>query len=223
LSRGRDRSHVGFNHRGNRQNTCARIRVWLCAHPNGEKRMMKYTLLGAAALVLSSALASPIMARDAPRDHTQKQMRMTPHHMHQRHMAYRHDNMARRNNDMTSREDMAYRTDPNGWNNNWNNNGWNNNYAWNDGRRDSGFWPADVAAGAVGGAIATAGAAVNTAGAIATAPFRGDSYAYYDGANNGWNNYDNSWNRQTYAQRNGFVCEPGTWFKGDDGRPHLCQ
>jgi hypothetical protein len=36
----------------------------------------------------------------------------------------------------------------------------------------SGFWPADVAAGVVGGAI-------GTAGAIATAPFRG-AYAYND-------------------------------------------
>ena len=75
----------------------------------------------------------------------------------------------------------------------------------------------------MGGAVATAGAAVNTAGAIATAPFRNyDSYAYYNGGyyNNGW---DNNWDRRTYAQRNGFVCQPGTWFKGDDGRRHICQ
>jgi len=26
-----------------------------------------------------------------------------------------------------------------------------------------------------------------------------------------------------YARRNGFVCVPGTWFRGDDGRRHLCQ
>jgi hypothetical protein len=179
--------------------------------------MTKFKLFGAAALVLSTALAGPVLAKDAPRDHAQKQMRMTshqmtPHRMHQRHMAYRNDTMVRRN------DDMAYRS---------NNNGWNDNYAWNDGRRDSGFWPADVAAGVVGGAVATADAAVDTAGAIATAPFRGtsdDSYAYYnEGGNNGWNGFDNGWNRQTYAQRNGFVCQPGSWFKGEDGRPHLCQ
>ncbi|MEO6783870.1 MAG: hypothetical protein ABI407_20330 [Bradyrhizobium sp.] len=23
--------------------------------------------------------------------------------------------------------------------------------------------------------------------------------------------------------RNGFVCQPGTWFKGEDGRRHICQ
>jgi hypothetical protein len=42
-----------------------------------------------------------------------------------------------------------------------------------------------------------------------------DSYAYdngYDGS------YDNG-----YAARNGFTCQPGTWFRGEDGRRHLCQ
>src|ERR1700709_1888333 len=70
--------------------------------------------------------------------------------------------------------------------------------------RDSGFWPADVAAGVVGGAI-------GTAGAIATAPFRGDSYAYNDGY------------YHRYSGPNGFVCQPGTMFRGADGRMHLCQ
>jgi hypothetical protein len=28
---------------------------------------------------------------------------------------------------------------------------------------------------------------------------------------------------QSYAARNGFVCQPGAWFKGKDGRRHLCQ
>ena len=85
-------------------------------------------------------------------------------------------------------------------------------------RRDTGFWPVDTAAGIVGGAVGTAGAiaggAVNTAGAIATAPFRG--YAYDDG-------FDGSYRSQSYAQRNGFVCQPGTFFRGEDGRRHLCQ
>src|SRR6185437_4995671 len=65
--------------------------------------------------------------------------------------------------------------------------------------------PVDAAAG-------IAGLAVGTAAAIATAPLRG-SYAYDDGYG-----YDNG-----YARRNGFVCQPGTWFRGDDGRRHLCQ
>jgi hypothetical protein len=70
------------------------------------------------------------------------------------------------------------------------------------GYRDRG--PIDAAAG-------LAGAAIGTAAAIATSPFRG-SYAYDNGG------YDDD-----YARRNGFVCQPGTWFRGEDGRRHLCQ
>jgi hypothetical protein len=89
----------------------------------------------------------------------------------------------------------------------------------NDGTQ-SGFWPVDTAG-------AVAGAAVGTAAAVASAPFRGwdNSYAYdnsggYDGryGEMGWYG---SWD--AYAARNGIVCRPGTWFKGEDGRQHLCQ
>ena len=76
-------------------------------------------------------------------------------------------------------------------------------------RNDQGFWPADVAAGVVGGAI-------GTAGAIATAPFRNDAYAYNDGYG-----YNNGYAYNSYNQ--GFVCQPGTWFRGEDGQRHICQ
>ena len=59
---------------------------------------------------------------------------------------------------------------------------------------------ADTAAG-------IAGAAIGTAGAIATAPFR-DSYAY---------------DRRRDFGPDGYACEPGTWFTGPDGRRHPCQ
>jgi hypothetical protein len=72
--------------------------------------------------------------------------------------------------------------------------------------RDSGFWPVDVAAGVVGGAI-------GTAGAIATAPFRYDTYAYNDGY----------YGRYYRGYNSGFVCQPGTTFLGEDGRRHICQ
>jgi hypothetical protein len=73
--------------------------------------------------------------------------------------------------------------------------------------RHGGFWPGDVAAGIVGGAI-------GTAGAIATAPFRNDVYSYNDGY----------YGRRYYGGYNsGFVCQPGTTFWGDDGRRHICQ
>jgi hypothetical protein len=77
----------------------------------------------------------------------------------------------------------------------------------------SGFGPLDTAG-------AVAGAAVGTAAAVATAPFEGwgNSYASYDRSGPGW--YGN-WD--AYAARNGIVCRPGTWFKGGDGRQHLCQ
>ena len=55
-------------------------------------------------------------------------------------------------------------------------------------------WPGDVAAGVVGGAV-------GTAAAIATAPIAGEDY----------------------VRRNGFVCIPGTWFRGEDGLMHICQ
>src|SRR6266702_1656023 len=72
--------------------------------------------------------------------------------------------------------------------------------------RESGFWPADVAAGVVGGAI-------GTAGAIATAPFRDDRYAYNDGY----------YGRYYGGYNNGLVCQPGTIFRGEDGLRHICQ
>ena len=73
--------------------------------------------------------------------------------------------------------------------------------------RNSGFWPADVAAGVVGGAI-------GTAGAIATAPFRGAAYAYND----------DYYGRRYYGgYNNGFACRPGTMFRGEDGLRHICQ
>jgi len=75
--------------------------------------------------------------------------------------------------------------------------------------RNSSFWPGEVAAGVVGGAI-------GTAGAIATAPFR-DTYAYDDDYGYRYDNYNN------YGDNNGFVCQPGTTFIGQDRRPHLCQ
>jgi hypothetical protein len=174
--------------------------------------MTKLRLFGAAAVVLSSALAGPVMAQQVV-SHPGRCVQYDPGGNCLRYAAAsRGDRTAYRG------ERTAYRSD-NRNNDTWNN-GWRdsrNDNRWQ--RRDSGFWPGDVAADAA----ATAGAAVGTAGAIATAPFRGDSYAYdnSDYNNNGWNN--TGWNRQTYAQRNGFVCTPGTWFKGADGRQHPCQ
>jgi BA14K-like protein len=81
---------------------------------------------------------------------------------------------------------------------------------WDDnaGYRDDGFAPLDAAAGVVNGAV-------NTAGAIATAPFRamdGDrSYAMMQG--------DASYCAQRYRS---FDPQSGT-FMGYDGRRHPCR
>jgi hypothetical protein len=152
-----------------------------------EKRMKISRLLGAA-VILSSALAAPAMAQEVISN---------PGYCAQFYPNANCQNKGPNN---------PYTGDYQRRNADWNNGNWTDN-RWD--RRDSGFWPGDVAAGVVGGAV-------GTAGAIAAAPFRGDSYAYYnDGYRRG---YDDS-----YGARNGFVCQPGTWFKGEDGRRHPCQ
>jgi hypothetical protein len=45
-------------------------------------------------------------------------------------------------------------------------------------------------------------------------PYTGD----YQLRNGGGSGYYNN----TYA-RSWFVCQPGTWFRGEDGRQHICQ
>jgi hypothetical protein len=83
-------------------------------------------------------------------------------------------------------------------------------------RRGGGGYGPGIAAGLI------AGAAIGSSGYYGPGHYD-DSYAYdngYNGASdNGYNGgYDNG-----YAVRNGFVCQPGTVFRGEDGRPHLCQ
>ena len=139
--------------------------------------MTRLKILGAAA-ILASALASPALAQEVitnpgrcaqyyPNANCQNLGPGNPYTDRYQRQVYR---------------DQAYRQ----------NGDWQNSYNRWDGR-DS-FWPGDVAAGVVGGAV-------GTAAAIATAPIGGDEY----------------------ARRNGFVCVPGTLFRGEDGRRHLCQ
>lgn len=175
-------------------------------------------LLAAAACV-TAMVATPVLAKDRmTRDQNpeQTQMRVTQQSV------YMDDTSGSRSYRRASGSDDLNRD-------NWN-------------RSDTGFWPGDVAANIVG-------SAVGAAGAIATAPFRGDSYAYYDDgvSREEWNmRYRNSYQGRvanayrgavppnngnwasnsltaSYAERNGFVCQPGTWFTGQDGRQHICQ
>jgi hypothetical protein len=170
--------------------------------------MTRLGLLGSAALVLTSALASPLMAQEViynpgycsqyyPNANCQNKGPGSPYTgSYQRRAAYQNSY-----NRLDGDPNSINANRNNGWNDSWSDNRWD--------RRNSGFWPGDVAAGVVGGAV-------GTAGAIATAPFRGDAYAYDNG-------YRGGMYSQSYAARNGFVCQPGTWFKGEDGRRHPCQ
>jgi hypothetical protein len=88
------------------------------------------------------------------------------------------------------------------------------------GGRGGGFVGPGIAAGLIAGAV-IGGAAYS--GGYAPG-YYDDSYAYDNGYNGGYDNgyavqgYDNG-----YAARNGIVCQPGTWFRGEDRRRHLCQ
>jgi hypothetical protein len=75
------------------------------------------------------------------------------------------------------------------------------------GFRGGGVGPG-IAAGLVAGAV--------LGGAYYGAPgYYGNSYAYDNGYDGG---YDNG-----YAVSSGYDCQPGTWFRDEYGRRHLCQ
>ena len=76
---------------------------------------------------------------------------------------------------------------------------------------------AAVGAAAVGAGVV--GAGVAAAGYYgATAPYYGAAAPYYGGG--GPYAY---YGAQDYATRNGFVCQPGTMVRLDDGRMYPCQ
>jgi hypothetical protein len=144
--------------------------------------MTRLGILGAAALV-ASALASPAMAQEVvsnpgycaqfyPNANCQNKGPGNPYRNGYQGQAYQNQN----GQDQGYRQDRRWRESNNRYDN------------------DGGFWPGNVAAGLVGGAV-------GTAAAIATAPIGGSDY----------------------ARRNGFVCIPGTLFRGEDGRQHICQ
>jgi hypothetical protein len=161
--------------------------------------MTKFSVLGAAA-VLATAIASPALAQEVI---------YNPGYCAQFYPNANCENKGPGNpytgdyqRRLASRDD-GYRQNWNqGWNPSWNRD-WNNGgpfragdtYAYDSGTNDNRF---------------------------------GAGYAHSDyyanaHAGHGWNGiYDNASNN-SYAARNGFVCEPGTYFRGDDGRRHRCQ
>jgi hypothetical protein len=93
------------------------------------------------------------------------------------------------------------------------------------GYRGGGFGGAGILPGIAAGVIA---GAVLGAGPVYYGGYPqtyDDTYAYDPGYPvNGYptNGYVNTYD-PGYAARNGFVCQPGTLFRGQDGRTHLCQ
>jgi hypothetical protein len=156
--------------------------------------MTKLKILGAT-VVLASAMAGSTLAQDIARDRG-----YCPSYPNANCLSMGSGNLSAGS---YYRRRMAYRDDRYaGWTNGWRD---HRNKARHSG---SGFWPADVAAVVVGGAI-------DTAGALVTAPFRAAN-AHYDGY------YDDDWN-QSRAAPNGFVCNSGTWYRQKDGVWRLCR
>ena len=103
----------------------------------------------AAVAALTAAMAVPTFAQAAPAQHRLQRERMYGHPERMYHPAYHYG--------YRPAYHYAY------------------HYAYRPAYRyGTGFWPSDVAAGIVGGAI-------GTAGAIAAAPFGAGPYAYYNG------------------------------------------
>lgn len=151
---------------------------------------MKKSALLAAAAVLVSAFAAPAMAQ---------QVIYNPGYC-----AQFYPNANCQNRGPGSPYDSGYYRGQTYQEQNWQNRDWQNrswrdsNNRWDD---NDGFWPADAAAGVVGGAVGTAAAIATAPAEFARQPIGGDEY----------------------ARRNGFVCTPGSVFRGEDGRRHLCQ
>jgi hypothetical protein len=81
------------------------------------------------------------------------------------------------------------------------------------GFRGGGFHRGGFGPGIAAGVVA--GAALGGLGYYGGYPYYGDSYAY---------DYDDGYApAPTYYGNNGYVCQPGTYFRGEDGRTHLCQ
>jgi hypothetical protein len=156
--------------------------------------MTKFSVLGAAA-VIATAIASPALAQEVI---------YNPGYCAQ---FYPNANCQNKGagNPYTGdyQRHLAYRDDGyrQGWNQDWNN---GRHQSWND---NSSAYAYDNR---------------SSEDRFGTGYAHSDYYANAH-AGHGWNGiYNNAYNN-SYAARNGLVCEPGTYFRGDDGRRHRCQ
>lgn len=185
---------------------------------------MKTTFLAAAAataMLIAAPAMTPAVAKDMKNSsqhmhrHMSDRQAMRMHRHHGRHMNHKSDRRYDRG--------ATYRDE---WNRPMN----------------TGFAPLDFAGDVVGGAVGTAGAiagtAIGTAGAVAAAPFGAGPYGYRGAyayepeyAYNDRYDYDAPYTyngtaiqtSQSYAARNGFVCQPGTWYTNSYGKRQICQ
>jgi hypothetical protein len=210
---------------------CVIVRCWGTPLREGD-RSMKTTFLAAAAatamLVAAPAIAAPAAKNSATQSDAMssttasKPMKKSMRHTSAKRMKSHHHrkHMSRMDQPRYDRS-ATYRDE---WNRPMN----------------TGFAPLDFAGNVAGSAIGTAGAiagtAVGTAGAIAAAPFgRGpygyrDAYAYepqyaYNDVYDAPYTYNGTaiQTSQSYAARNGFVCQPGTMYTNSFGQRQLCQ
>lgn len=75
-----------------------------------------------------------------------------------------------------------------------------------------------LAAGAIIGGIASNSYAYGPGPGYAYGPGYGPGYGYEAAPAYGPGYYDDG-----YARRNNFVCQPGTVFRNENGKPTLCQ
>lgn len=174
--------------------------------------MNKATLLAATAAI--AFMATPALARDMVKTHSNVQMKSSKLHQHSVHHA----------RTMRSSDRLARRGEGES---NWS--------------HRSGFWPAATAGAIAGGAVATAGA---IATAPFHAGYYDNGYygrynrpyggvAYRSGYDNTYASMDEGFGPYNYDgtaipgspsfdARNGFTCRPGTIIKLN-GQPTLCQ
>jgi len=197
---------------------------------------MKTTFLAAAAAT-AMLVAAPVLAAppDTANDTQQQQQSNTTSKQSagKTTHAKRTKQIHRRHSSQLSPRRQAYRQQA-----------YRDQPAWQQQRpMNTGFAPFDFAGDVVGGAIGTAGAiagtAVGTAGAVAAAPFGAGPYGYREsyaynmrgdddfmpGYTEPAYNYNGTALQysQSYAARNGFVCQPGTIFRDANGQRRICQ
>jgi hypothetical protein len=100
-----------------------------------------------------------------------------------------------------------------GWDNDYADNGYDNNGYDNNGYANNGH--ASYGYGYANNSYAYD----NDGERIGAAPGFNNTFAF----DNGYDGDSNYAERDSYARRNNFICQPGSWVRGEDGSRHICQ